>query len=47
MALSSEIRRRIDVFEPLPPAVLKLTHEIKKSFDPDRVLNFGRMYAGI
>ncbi len=44
---SSEIRRRIDVFEPLPPAVLKLTQEIKKSFDPDRVLNFGRMYAGI
>jgi len=27
--------------------VLKLTQEIKKSFDPDRVLNFGRMYAGI
>jgi glycolate oxidase FAD binding subunit len=44
---SSEIRRRIDVFEPLPPAVLKLTQEIKKCFDPDRVLNFGRMYAGI
>ena len=44
---SSEMRHRIDVFEPLPPAVLKLTQEIKKCFDPDRVLNFGRMYAGI
>jgi glycolate oxidase FAD binding subunit len=41
------MRHRIDVFEPLPPAVLKLTQEIKKCFDPDRVLNFGRMYAGI
>jgi FAD/FMN-containing dehydrogenase len=26
---------------------MKLTKGIKESFDPDRVLNPGRMYAGV
>ena len=35
------------VFQPLSPGVMTLTAGIKTSFDPDGVLNPGRMYAGI
>ena len=42
-----EVRRTVDVFEPLAPPLLKLTRDIKSSFDPDGILNPGRMYAGI
>jgi glycolate oxidase FAD binding subunit len=42
-----ELRARIDVFQPLSDAAMKLTRGIKASFDPDGVLNPGRMYAGI
>jgi glycolate oxidase FAD binding subunit len=38
---------RLDVFQPLIGPKRVLTEGIKKSFDPDRVLNPGRMYAGI
>ncbi len=41
------LRRQIDVFEPLAPALRALTVGVKASFDPDRILNPGRMYAGI
>ncbi|MEW6438108.1 MAG: FAD-binding protein [Pseudomonadota bacterium] len=42
-----DVRRKVDVFEPLAPPLLKLTRDIKSSFDPDGILNPGRMYAGI
>jgi glycolate oxidase FAD binding subunit len=42
-----DVRARIDVFEPLAPPLHKLTKDIKSSFDPDGILNPGRMYAGI
>jgi glycolate oxidase FAD binding subunit len=42
-----DIRRKVDVFEPLAAPLLKLTRGIKASFDPDGILNPGRMYAGI
>ncbi|MGB7367824.1 MAG: glycolate oxidase subunit GlcE, partial [Methylovirgula sp.] len=42
-----DLRSRIDVFEPLSPPLLKITAGIKASFDPDRIINPGRMYAGI
>ncbi len=42
-----DVRRAVDVFEPLATPLLKLTKDIKTSFDPDGVLNPGRMYAGI
>jgi glycolate oxidase FAD binding subunit len=42
-----ELRARIDVFQPLPEAVMKLSRGIKASFDPDGILNPGRMYAGV
>ena len=45
---ASEGARGTDgTFEPLAPAVLKLSTGLKKSFDPDHVLNPGRMYSGI
>lgn len=42
-----QIRSSVDVFEPLAPPLSKLTQGIKNAFDPHRILNFGRMYAGI
>lgn len=42
-----EMRARVDVFQPLPEPVMKLTRGIKASFDPDGILNPGRMYAGV
>ncbi len=42
-----DVRRHVDVFEPLAAPLLKLTKDIKASFDPDGILNPGRMYPGI
>jgi glycolate oxidase FAD binding subunit len=42
-----DVRRRIDVFAPLAAPMLKLTKDIKASFDPEGILNPGRMYADI
>lgn len=36
-------RRAVDVFEPQPTALAALTARVKESFDPERVLNRGRM----
>ncbi|MDF2119092.1 FAD-binding protein [Roseiarcaceae bacterium H3SJ34-1] len=44
---TEDLRARIDVFQPLDPALMKITAAIKASFDPDRILNPGRMYAGV
>jgi glycolate oxidase FAD binding subunit len=44
---SPDLRSRIDVFEPLAAPLMKITTGIKASFDPDAILNPGRMYAGI
>jgi len=41
------LRAAIDVFDPPPPTIMALTRRLKSSFDPDRVLNPGRMYAGV
>lgn len=43
----AEIRAAVDVFEPLAAPVMALTRGVKASFDPDRILNPGRMYAGV
>ncbi|MFP6729827.1 MAG: glycolate oxidase subunit GlcE [Alphaproteobacteria bacterium] len=40
-------RRKLDVFEPQIPGVKALTARVKDSFDPKRILNPGRMYAGV
>jgi glycolate oxidase FAD binding subunit len=39
--------RARDVFEPLSPALARLTKGVKASFDPEGIFNGGRMYAGI
>ncbi len=43
----ADYRARVDVFQPLDPAIQKLQVGLKASFDPDGILNPGRMYAGI
>ena len=43
----AELRSVISVFEPLSPELLNLTKRIKDGFDPKRVLNPGRLYAGL
>ena len=39
------VRGTVDVFQPLSPGVERLTLGMKQAFDPDGVLNPGRMYA--
>ena len=41
------VRRDVQVFQPLTPAVARLTQGIKAAFDPLGVLNPGRMYANV
>jgi glycolate oxidase FAD binding subunit len=42
-----DIRSTVEVFQPLAPAVMALTKQLKQTFDPAGVLNPGRMYAGV
>jgi glycolate oxidase FAD binding subunit len=44
---TTKVRTLVPVFEPLSDAVMRLTRGIKTSFDPDGILNVGRMYAGM
>ena len=44
---STETRASVDVFEPLAAATMTLTKGIKAAFDPQAILNPGRMYAGV
>lgn len=39
----AESRLKVDVFEPQPAALAALTARVKDSFDPERLLNRGRM----
>jgi glycolate oxidase FAD binding subunit len=41
------LRASIEVFEPQDAGVAALSRRIKDSFDPNRVLNPGRMWAGV
>jgi glycolate oxidase FAD binding subunit len=43
---SDALRATIPVFQPLDPAIQHLQAGLKKSFDPDGILNPGRMVAG-
>lgn len=40
-------RAAIDVFQPHPEVNMMLIRRLKESFDPHRILNPGRMYAGL
>ena len=41
------VRTEVPVFPPEPAPLAALTRRIKENFDPRRVLNPGRMYAGV
>jgi glycolate oxidase FAD binding subunit len=41
------VRAVVDVFEPEPAALAALTKRVRESFDPNGVLNAGRMWAGV
>jgi glycolate oxidase FAD binding subunit len=41
------VRAAVAVFEPQDQAVAALTRRVKEGFDPQGVLNPGRMYAGV
>jgi len=41
------VRAAVDVFPPEPPELAALTQRVRKSFDPQGVLNAGRMWAGV
>ncbi len=43
----AETRGRVDPFTPLAPPMRTLTERVKDAFDPARVLNPGRMHAGL
>ena len=47
MRAPDAVRASVDVFEPLVPALQAVTAGLKTSFDPDRLLNPGRMYQGV
>ena len=44
---SPDMRRKLPVFQPQPPALMTLTKRVKASFDPQGILNPGRMYEGV
>ena len=39
--------RAREVFDPIDPAMMKYHQRLKNAFDPDRILNPGRMYADL
>jgi glycolate oxidase FAD binding subunit len=44
---SAELRRAVSVFQPQDPALARLSARVKDSFDPERILNRGRMYPDV
>ena len=44
---SVALRGAIPVFQPQPAPLARLSARVKDSFDPQRILNPGRMYAGV
>ena len=41
------VRAAVEVFAPEPPPLAALTKRVRESFDPQGVLNAGRMWAGV
>ncbi len=41
------VRLAVEVFEPQPSTVMDISRRIKATFDPEGILNPGRMYAGV
>jgi glycolate oxidase FAD binding subunit len=47
MRAPAAIRAAVAVFEPQDEGVAALSRRVKESFDPKRILNPGRMWAGV
>ncbi|HZH27734.1 MAG TPA: glycolate oxidase subunit GlcE [Azospirillaceae bacterium] len=47
MRAPEPVRAVVDVFHPQPPALAALAARVKAGFDPGRILNPGRMAAGV
>ena len=47
MRASPDVRAAVPVFQPQEQGLAGLTKRVKEGFDPNRVLNPGRMYAGL
>lgn len=43
----TSVRAAVEVFTPEPPGLAALTKRVRESFDPQAVLNAGRMWAGV
>ncbi len=41
------VRAAVDVFQPMAPALASLSERLKDAFDPKRILNPGRILAGV
>jgi glycolate oxidase FAD binding subunit len=44
---NAEVRGRVPVFQPPDSPLMALTRRVKEAFDPNRILNPGRMYPGV
>jgi glycolate oxidase FAD binding subunit len=42
-----DVRASVEVFQPMSTPVERITAGLKTAFDPERILNPGRMYAGV
>lgn len=47
MRAPDPLRGAVDVFQPLSAPLMRITRGVKKSFDPDGVINPGRMYRDV
>ncbi len=47
MRAPEALRAGLDVMPPEPPALAAIARRVKASFDPDGILNPGRMVAGL
>ena len=45
MRAEEAVRRQVQVFQPLSPALARITQGLKAAFDPQGIFNPGRMYA--
>lgn len=47
VAADRDVRETVEVFQPMTPVVAQLSVGLKDAFDPVRILNPGRMHAGL
>ncbi|MGW8206670.1 MAG: FAD-linked oxidase C-terminal domain-containing protein, partial [Hyphomicrobiaceae bacterium] len=47
MRADPAIRSAVEVFQQQSPVLERITRKLKSAFDPQGILNPGRMYAGI